>query len=374
MSRPKLLFLATEDWFVRSHFEHLVHRARNEGYDVAVAARMSGALAHLSGVRLIDLPVARSSGFQLLRESDAVRALLRQERPALAHAIALRPIAALLLAPPAPSVFAVTGRGYLSLQRSAWAQTTLALVAGQLRKRILDGAGVLLVENESDQAWVRGPGPALPQERVVLMPGAGVDVARYDVRSPRTGPIVVGVAARLVRSKGVDIAVRAIAQLRAQGLDITLRIAGAPDSGNPDRVSQAELDRWRAQPGVELLGHVGDINAFWGDAHIACLPSRGGEGLPRALLEAAACGRPIVTTRTPGCADFVGNEIGLVVEPEDPTALAQALARLAQDAPARQRLGAAARAQVEARHTLRHAADAAARAWRAACAAEKARQ
>jgi glycosyltransferase involved in cell wall biosynthesis len=374
MSGPKLLFLATEDWFVRSHFEHLLLRARDEGYEVAVAARMSGALAHLDGVRLIDMPIARASGFSLLRESEAVRALLRKERPALAHAIALRPIAALLLAPPLPSVFAVTGRGYLSLQRGPWAQTTLALLAAQLRKRVADGAGVLLVENESDLAWVRGREAPVPQDRVVLMPGAGVDISRYDVRPAPAGPIVVGVAARLVRSKGVDVAVRAIIQLREQGFDIGLRIAGAPDSGNPDRVSQDELDRWSAQPGVELLGHVRDINAFWADTHIACLASRGGEGLPRGLLEAAACGRPIVTTQTPGCADFVRDGIGIVVEPDDPAALAHALEQLAQDPPLRQRLGAAARAQVEARHTLKHAADAAAAAWSAACAAGKARR
>ncbi len=373
MSGQKLLFLATEDWFVQSHFEHLLHRAQEDGYEVSIAARMSGALGHHNGVRLIDLPVTRASKLSLWRETEAVRDLLRRERPTLVHAIALRPIAALLLARPVPSVFAVTGRGYLSLNRSPVAQTTLALVAARLRRRVLDGSGVLLVENESDHAWVRGSGPPLPAERVVLMPGAGVDVADYDVKPEPDGPIVVGVAARLVRSKGLDLAVEAIRRLRAQGLDISLRIAGAPDSGNPDRVSDEDLARWRAQDGIELLGRVSDIGAFWAGAHIACLPSRGGEGLPRSLLEAAACGRPIVTTRTPGCADFVRGDIGVLVDPGDADAMAAGLARLAGDRVLRRRMGDAGRARVEAHHTLRHAADAAAAAWRAACAA-KARQ
>lgn len=367
MSRPKLLFLATEDWFVRSHFEHLLHRAREEGYDVSVAARRSGALDGVEGVRLIDLPVERSSAINLWREGEAVRALLASERPALVHAIALRPVAALLLAPPLPAVFAITGRGYLSLQRSPLAQAVLEVTSRGVRRRINDGSGVLLVENESDHAWVRGSGPPLAQERVVLMPGAGVDVGRYDVKPEPEAPIIVGVAARLVRSKGVDVTVEAISRLRAKGVDIALRVAGAPDAGNPDRVSDEDLARWRKQTGVELLGHVGDVNAFWAGAHIACLPSRGGEGLPRSLLEAAACGRPIVTTDTPGCADFVRRgEIGLVVSPNDPTSLAAALEKLVQDGALRRRLGAAARAQVEAHYTLAHAADAAATAWRAA--------
>jgi glycosyltransferase involved in cell wall biosynthesis len=368
MSRPKLMFLATEDWFVRSHFEHLLRRARDEGYDVAVAARRSGALDDVAGVRLIDLPVERSSALSLWREAEAVRALLREEQPALVHAIALRAVAALLLAPPLPSVFAVTGRGYLYLQRSPWAQTILEIVARGVRRRIADGSGALLVENENDLRWIQGWGPPLQAERVVLMPGAGVEVDLYDVKPEPEGQIVVGIAARLVRSKGVDVALDAISRLRARRIDIALRIAGAPDAGNPESVSEQDLSRWRAQEGVELLGRVDDINAFWANAHIACLPSRGGEGLPRSLLEAAACGRAIVTTNTPGCADFVRRgDIGLVVDSGDPAALAAALEKLAQDAELRRRLGTAARAQVEAHYTLAHAADAAALAWRSVC-------
>lgn len=369
MSRPKLLFLATEDWFVRSHFEHLLRRAQDEGYDVTVAARRSGALDDLAGVRVIDLPVERSSAMSLWREAEVVRALLREVQPALVHAIALRPVAALLLAPPLPSVFAVTGRGYLYLQRSPWAQTILEIVARGVRRRIADGTGALLVENESDLRWIQGWGPPLHPGRAILMPGAGVDVGRYDVKPEPEGQIVVGIAARLVRSKGVDIAVDAVSRLRAKGMDVVLRIAGMPDAGNPDKVTEETLARWRAQEGVELLGHVADVNALWAGAHIACLPSRGGEGLPRSLLEAAACGRPIVTTNTPGCADFVrGGEIGFVVDPEDSVALAAALETVVQDSELRQGLGAAARAHVAAHYTQAHAAHAAALAWRSVCA------
>jgi glycosyltransferase involved in cell wall biosynthesis len=362
MSRT-LLFLATEDWFVRSHFAHLLQRAREEGYDVTVAARMSGALDG-AGVRLIDLPIQRASTLSMWREAEAVRDLIQREAPSLVHAIALRPIAALLLAPTRPTVFAVTGRGYLSVQPSPIAQTTLILMAAGLRDRIKSGAGALLVENEADIAWVRGSGATLPAERVVLSPGAGVDVAQYDAAPEPPEPIVVGIAARLVRSKGIDVAVSAISQLRQRGLNVRLRVAGAPDAGNPDCVSEDEIARWRAQDGVELLGRVADINAFWAGAHIACLASRGGEGLPRSLLEAAACGRPIATTDTPGCADFVQRgAIGLVAQPNDAEALGNALRQLAEDSVLRGRLGAAARKQVEAHYTLAHAGDAAARAW-----------
>ncbi len=368
MSGQKLLFLATEDWFVRSHFEPLLSRALEEGFEVAVAARQSGALAHVRDVRLIDLPVARSSTFNLWREADAIRSLLQRERPALVHAVALRPIAALLLAPAAPSVFAVTGRGYLALQRTPWARTTLALVASGVRQRLQDGLGVLLVENRCDLEWVRGKSASLPSDRVMLMPGAGVDLARHPEAEEPPHPVVVGVAARLVRSKGVDVAVEAVGRLRERGVDVSLRIAGAPDPDNPESVSEGDLVRWRALPGVELVGRVADMHDFWAGVHIACLPSRGGEGLPRVLLEAAACARPIVTTNTSGCSEFVEHQgNGLVVPPNDAAALASAIASLAEDGARRRHFGLAAREKVRTGYTISHAAAVAANAWRVAC-------
>ncbi len=369
MSAPKLLFLATEDWFLGSHFMPLLRRAKAEGYDVIVAARLSGALEGV-GVRLIDMPFARGSlqAADLWREAASVRALLRRERPDVIHVIALKPIVISLFAGAhgAARVFAVTGRGYLAARGAVWTGLVSMLLARWLRAALTNARAMLLVENAADRAWVEGGNP-LPDERVVQMPGAGIDV-RVFVAAPEPlteAPIVVGLAARLIHSKGIDLAVDAVQLLRTEGLDLELRIAGAVDADNPERVSEAELARWRAAPGVTLLGRVDDINAFWAGAHIACLPSRGGEGLPRALLEAGACGRPIVTTDVPGCADFVVHgETGLVTPRENVAALAAALRALAADVGARSRMGQAARARVVAAYTEAHAAECAARAWR----------
>lgn len=368
----KLLFLATEDWFVRSHFMPLVRRALADGYDVAVAARGSG--ADLEGARLIDMPFARGSlrlG-DLAREVASVRALIAQERPDLVHAVALKPIALSLLGGvKAPRVFAVTGRGYMGARRALWTGFTSAALAAGIRNAVAREAAALLVENASDRAWVEA-GKPLSDARVVQMPGAGVDPESFGRAPEPEGPIVVGVAARLLHSKGVDLAIEAVKRLRREGMAIKLRIAGAPDSENPGSVSAEELARWRQCEGVDLLGRITDINGFWAGAHIACLPSRGGEGLPRSLLEAAACGRPIVTTNIPGCADLVTPDIGLVCPPNDVAGLAEALRLLATNAELRQTLGAAARRRIIAGYTEHHAAECAARAWRVASGARAA--
>lgn len=370
MSRPKLLFVVTEDWFFRSHFLPLARRAVEDGYECVVAARDTGALADQPHIRLIDLPFSRRSlrPWDVGRQIAALRTIIARERPEVVHAIALKPIALLALARiRGPGrVFAVTGRGYLSVGRSLWTRLVRWRFRRMLRRELREARSVLMVENIADSDWVAGAASLRPCQ-VVLMPGAGVDPALFKPQSPpQGGPIVVGVVARLIWSKGVDVAVAAVRRLREEGVDVILRIAGSPDEENPESVPQIEMERWLASGGVELLGHVNDVSAFWIGAHIACLPSRGGEGLPRSLIEAAACGRPIVTTNTPGCADFVGNyeEIGVLVAPDSVESLASALRRLISQPALLARMGANGRERVLSGYTINHATEIAAKAWR----------
>ncbi len=295
MKTPKILFLATEDWFVASHFRPLLRRARADGFEVVIAARASGALEEDEGYRIAPMPFARRAlaPGDIWRETRAVQKLLEAEQPDLVHAIALKPIALALLARTivrTPIVMALTGRGYLEA-RGGWRRIILDAIAKRMRAAVAGGEALLLTENEADQKWVEAGAP-LPGQWKLVMPGAGVDPDAFRPSpEPPPSPIVVGVAARLVRSKGVDLAVAAVTRLRDEGLAIELCVAGAVDPDNPEHVVETELACWRATPGVSLLGRIADVNAFWANAHIACLPSRGGEGLPRSLLEAAACGR-----------------------------------------------------------------------------------
>ena len=368
MNRPRMLFLITEDWFARSHFLPLLARARAEGFEVVVACRDSG--ADLGDVRKVAFPFARSSlqPLDLMREALALRDLVRREEPDLIHAVALRPIVLVLVARirRCGLVFALTGRGFLALHRRLWSRALAGVLRAWLRVVLNEGSNrVLLVENDADAAWVGGK-RGLPDAQVVLMPGAGVDPDHFKPSPEPGGPITVGFASRLLHAKGIDVAVDAVELLRSRGRDIRLLVAGEPDPDHPHQFPTETMEHWHALDGVAMLGRVADVNGFWSGVHIACLPSRGGEGLPRSLLEAAACGRPIVTTSVPGCADFVrdGNT-GFVVAPSDVGALSAAITVLAEDEGLRLRMGAAGRERVLAGFTEHHAAAAAARAWRA---------
>jgi glycosyltransferase involved in cell wall biosynthesis len=121
-------------------------------------------------------------------------------------------------------------------------------------------------------------------------------------------------------------------------------LVGETDPGNPTAIGGEQLRQWADAGIVEWWGHQGNMKDVLAQAHIVCLPSLR-EGVPKVLIEAAACGRPIVTTNAPGCREIVRNgENGLLVPVRDSQALAAALRLLIENAPLRASMGAKGRA------------------------------
>jgi glycosyltransferase involved in cell wall biosynthesis len=152
--------------------------------------------------------------------------------------------------------------------------------------------------------------------------------------------------ARAARDAGCAL-VAAHARLRRDGHDFNLIIAGNPAPANPASISPEDVESWTERPGITWLGLIGDIVPLWRASHIACLPSHR-EGLPGALMEAAASGRPPVATNAPGCREIcIADQTGLLVPIEDPEELASAILKLAQSVELRAPYDAAARKLVE---------------------------
>ncbi len=190
-------------------------------------------------------------------------------------------------------------------------------------------------------------GVAAP-DMIRLVRGSGVDCARFLPPAPdaanRTGFRVV-LASRLLWDKGVGEFVEAARKIKADDAAVEFVLAGAPDPGNPASVDEAAARAWQAEGLVTWLGHVDDMPALFAQADVVALPSYR-EGLPKSLIEAAACARPLVTTDVEGCREVVTHEIdGLLVPARDPLALAAAIARLRADPALARRLGEAARAK-----------------------------
>jgi len=187
-------------------------------------------------------------------------------------------------------------------------------------------------------------------EHIALIPGSGIDADQFRPIPEPDGPVTVAFVGRMLADKGVRSLIEAQRILRASNISSDLLLAGAPDPANPTSISQIEVAGWGRESGVTWLGHVDDIATIWRRAHIAVLPSRGGEGVPKSLLEAAAFGRPLIATDVPGCREIVIHEkTGLLVPVDDPPALAAAILRLVRSSQQRVRFGVAARRLVDER-------------------------
>jgi len=183
-------------------------------------------------------------------------------------------------------------------------------------------------------------------ERIALIAGSGVETDRFKPLPEPGGLATAAFVGRLLDDKGIRALIAAMGLLRARGSNVVLLIAGTPDPANPTSVPLSEVESWGRDPAIKWLGNVDDIAGLWARAHIAVLPSRR-EGLPKALLEAAACGRPMVAADVPGCREIVvPGKTGILAPVDNANALADAIERLATDPAMRAQFGANARAMV----------------------------
>lgn len=361
MPRPKLLFVVTEDWFFASHFLPMARAARELGFDVAVIARERNhrRVIEATGARLIGLEAERRSldPRALFKQIGALKRLIAAEKPDILHCIALKPIAlaglAGKLAGVERRVYALTGLGFLGAKQGALAAMARFAAITWLRGAI-DGSQVRFLFENPDDPVTLGLDPQ-DAAKVAIVGGAGVDpLILMPAPMPPWPPLKVALVARMLWSKGVDLAVEAVRLARAEGAKVTLTIHGAPDPSNPKAIPEATLKEWAARPGVTWAGPTRDIEGVWKAHHLCILPSRGGEGLPRTILEAAACGRAILTTDVPGCRSFVRDgQDGMVVPSDDTAALARALVALAKTPRLAERMGENARARLLDGHTER---------------------
>lgn len=357
----RLLFVVNDADFFVSHRLAIAVAAREQGAEVHVATPRGPGIARIEQVDLghHEIPMSRR-GINPLAETRSLLALVRlfrKVRPDVVHLVTMKPviyggIAARLCHVPSV-VAAVAGLGYLSDSTEAGGRWLRRATLPLLRSALGHPKLRVIFQNPDDKRALVSM-TALREEQTVLIPGSGIELDRYRYLSEPEPPIVVTLASRLLKPKGIAEFVSAARQLRERGRDVRFRIAGAVDPGNPLTVTEDQLDRWRSEGDVEILGHRADIPALFAASHIVCLPSYYGEGVPRVLLEAAACGRPVVTTDSAGCRDaIVDGETGLLVPPRDATALANAIDALASDEKMRRRMGASGRLLAEQEFDVR---------------------
>ncbi|MBX5473127.1 MAG: glycosyltransferase family 4 protein, partial [Acetobacteraceae bacterium] len=354
-SPPKILFVVSEDWYFCLHWLRLARSVRDAGFDVAVACNVScdGERITKEGFELIPLNLHRSS-LNIFRDVWTFLNLCRilyRTRPAILHNIAMKPIlygslaACLVHRPAVVNLFAGLGYLFTSTQLKARLIRPIALLAIRLSLTLTGGKCIVL--NDDDRAVLISERLAAPHD-IHVVPGNGVDIDHFHpLPEPADPPIRIAVVARMIEDKGIRTAVDAFRLLRERVAGVELLLAGDSDPRNPAGIPEQVLRQWGAEPGITWLGYCADVRRVWASAHIAVLASRR-EGLPVSLLEAAACGRPVVATAVAGCRDVaVPGLNGILVPVDDAPALANALEYLIRVPRVRHAYGSAGRRIVE---------------------------
>lgn len=350
--RPKVMLFANTEWYLYNFRRSLALALRDAGYDVLLVSPPGpyGEKLRALGLRWVAAPMERQS-LNPLRELALVnwlRRLIRTERVDLVHGFTIKCAVygslAARLARVRARVNAVAGMGYVFTSEATKARV-LRPVVRALMQLALDGDGARLILQNPDDVALFERAQLVDAARVRLIPGSGVDCRRFEPVSKRGAakPFRVLLAARLLWDKGLAEYISAARRLRAEGRTIEFLLAGDPDPGNPAAVPEATVRAWVDEGVVNWLGHVNDMAALFASVDAVVLPSYR-EGLPKALIEAAACALPLVTTDVPGCREVVTDGVdGLLVPVRNAEALADAIARLQDDPELAARLGAAAR-------------------------------
>jgi len=351
--KKKLMFVVNVDWFFMSHRLPIALAAIQQGYEVHIATGITtqqGAMErHGLVVHPISLHRSSTNLIGIFNTFAQIFSVFRKVQPDLVHLVTLKPvllggIAARIAGVPAV-VAAISGLGYVFIGRD-FASRMRRLAVAALYRIALGHRNVKVIFQNSDDREILMKLTDLHPSNVEMIQGSGVDLNVFHHSPLPQGTPIVLMASRLLADKGVREFVGAARKLKDKNR-VRFCLVGDIDSANPSSISESELGEWIAKGVIEYWGHRTDMANVLAMASIVVLPSYR-EGLPKVLLEAAAVGRPVVTTNVPGCRDAIEPDItGALVTVRDVSALSSTIDKLLSDKQLCIKMGCAARTLAE---------------------------
>ncbi|MEZ5453033.1 MAG: glycosyltransferase family 4 protein [Thiothrix sp.] len=352
----KILFVGNDAAFFLSHRLPLAKQLGNQGYDVHVAmpepeSNPSAMSIQSHGMNYHQFSMDRMSR-NPLRELNTVWSLFRLYQwvqPDLIHHIAVKAILyggiAALLSGHTRSIYAFTGIGTLFTHQDITTRVLRTAITPVYKIIFLPSRAWAIFQNPDDLGLFTEAG-ITREQRSVLIRSSGVNLREFSYRPEPEGTPVIILAARMLKSKGVHEFAAAARKIHAKGLEARFVLVGEVPY-NRDAVPVGVLQQWQQEGFLEWWGYRSDMADILPQTHIICLPSYR-EGVPKVLLEAAACGRAIVASDVPGCREItLHQQNGLLVEPRSSDALAAGIEILLRNPHKRRRLGHAGRQLVE---------------------------
>ena len=338
----KILFIINVDWFFISHFLPVAKKALQEGYEVHLACGFTDKQAMLEdlGIKIHPLKISRS-GTTVTHEIALIKEIytvLKTVRPDIVEFFTIKPLLyggiVSHFTKVKRKVFYITGLGYIFTKKGLKGSLIKTVVKFLYRFALWGKDVAVITENIYDKQLIQDLN-VLRDKNLHILKGAGVDLSNYKyLQEPKQKPLQIAMASRLLRDKGVFEFIAAAKEILNDGYDAEFILYGDIDIYNPASLTVEEVKRIEQENYVKVFGFCSDISKAFQKANIVVLPSYR-EGLPKVLIEAAACGRAVVTTDVPGCKDaIIPNKTGLLCQVKDAHSLALAIKKLLDD-PAR---------------------------------------
>ena len=354
----KILFIVNVDWFFVSHRLPIALEAIRQGYEVHIVTTVTDKLDLLekSGLIVHNLSLHRSrSGISIFSEFWALLSIIKDITPDIVHLVTIKPVLLGGIASRLANVPAVVsaisglgftfhGNGFVFSLRRKFISLFYYLSLGHKNQKII-------FQNNDDKLKLFKIRKDI-NNRSVLIQGSGVDLSLYSVVENNFNHPVVMMAARLLSSKGVREFVQASKIICTDNKNVRFVLLGDTDPLNPESIKKSEISQWKEEGLVEIWGYRSDMNNIIPKANIVVLPSYYGEGLPKVLIEAAACGRVVITTDHPGCKDAITQKTGVLIPIKNSEALADAIRDLLQNPQKAIKMGEAGRELAEQNYSI----------------------
>jgi len=346
----KLLFVVTEDWYFCSHRISLAKAAKEAGYEVAVATRITDekyiSIIKDADITLFPLKKMTRGGKNPITELRVIRELMKIYQllqPDIIHHVAIKGVLygsiAAKLTKMKATVNALAGLGHIFVSKQLFARI-LRLIIIFTFKFSFGGLNVKFIFQNPDDLKLFVSLKLAESEDCYLIRGSGVNVNQFIPRNNRRKTTTFILASRMLWYKGIGELVEATRILKNKGLQLHVLLAGEPDVQNPKTISKEQLTSWHEEGVIEWIGFSSNMAALFSECDVAVLPSFYGEGVPKVLIEAAAMELPIITTQMPGCVEIARHEEnGLLVPPQNIQALVDAMERLILKPSLRKKLG-----------------------------------
>lgn len=332
----KLLFFVTEDWYFVSHRLDLALAAKNKGYNVTIVTQVSEFedLIKSSGLNLIPINISRRSLNPITELKFLIKLykIYKNVAPDIVHNVTLKPVIYGTIVSRFLSISkvinALAGLGFLFRSQSLKAKCLKFLVRAALKIVLKSKRCELILQNPDDLSVLLGLGVNKQQTHLIRGAGVNTDIYKPIESSPTVLPIVL-IATRMLWDKGVGVFVDAAKIVNSRGIKATFVLVGEGDEGNLNSISKQQLETWNELEFVEWWGKCSGMPQVLNSASIVSLPSNYGEGIPKVLIEAASCGKPIITTDTPGCREIVNNKVnGFLIDVNNAEQLADKVIQL----------------------------------------------